>query len=1139
MACFVGSYDVAVVGAGPVGSVAAIAFARRGARVALLEANAKARHRFAGEWIHPSGVAVLDRLRAGRFEGAAPRTGYGFNIVAEDGAIEMPYPTGTALSAEHAALVEGLRETATRLPGVDYFGNARVTAIDGRRVAAHDKIDERDMELEAARIVGADGRASVTRRTLALDDSSELVSYMAAVELHDAELPLEGYGHVVLGGPGPALLYRIGQDRIRGCLDVPVELGGRARTPEFLRSAFEPVLPAGLVRAFRDALTRAPLAWAANRFRPRVDFGRDRIALVGDAVGHVHPMTAIGLSMGFLDALALAELDDVGRYARARSGHVPELLAGALYQCFRRSDPSARALRQAILDALRKSRLEREHTMRILACQDDSVVSFAGVCARMIGGALKQTFADHPRGDRSGALTALAAYGEWAKWPGAAVLPKKIRAERRARSTVSDPMPSRRGAAPRRVMGSALEPSGAVGPRDTRAVASIAEAIGHGTELLLRELEALAMQYGRVPDEALAAPGMHMMRAVTSTEMRAGIAARMTIGRRRLAMEGIPRLIGLERGRASRPFAVADLADLLLVLVGGSAWAASPIAGLDAGVHALLEAQTAGGAFRLRAFTEPPAEDVATTAVACRALRALLASASVEAARAEAALDRAAHWLRASQLDDGSFEATGANDALAKTAWAVEALVAAGAAPNDPALARAARWLLSRQGAGGTRRRDVADPRAARRADARAVRALIAAGFGESAEVARAVERLSEALTTDLPVGQATSELEPWEECWEIVEALGARARQLGAHPVRVQPDRDATRHAEQDWAFCRDSLDGVSRTFSRPIAFLPDRLRIVVTVSYLLCRVADTIEDHPSVPAAARDRMFALFLEVLDGRREPELLAQRFERLPGDDAELLLGRNLPVVGRVLGRQSAADRATCVRWVSEMARGMCLYTHREPATDGVTALYTLGDLERYCYFVAGTVGHLLTDLFLTDLGDAPQRALELRRHAESFGSGLQLVNILKDLTDDRARRWSYVPRTACAAMGLGISELTDPARRAEARAAVAPIFDVARRHLDDGLSYSLAIPPEHKGIRLFCLLPLWMAVRTLAVARASDAMFVPNAPVKIRREEVDALTAECIRLHADDAALRERYAALWLDAALPAQRSAG
>ena len=55
-------YDVAIVGAGPIGSAAALAFAKRGAKTIVFEANPGASRRLAGEWLHPPGVEVLGRL---------------------------------------------------------------------------------------------------------------------------------------------------------------------------------------------------------------------------------------------------------------------------------------------------------------------------------------------------------------------------------------------------------------------------------------------------------------------------------------------------------------------------------------------------------------------------------------------------------------------------------------------------------------------------------------------------------------------------------------------------------------------------------------------------------------------------------------------------------------------------------------------------------------------------------------------------------------------------------------------------------------------------------------------------------------------------------------------------------------------
>lgn len=154
--------------------------------------------------------------------------------------------------------------------------------------------------------------------------------------------------------------------------------------------------------------------------------------------------------------------------------------------------------------------------------------------------------------------------------------------------------------------------------------------------------------------------------------------------------------------------------------------------------------------------------------------------------------------------------------------------------------------------------------------------------------------------------------------------------------------------------------------------------------------------------------------------------------------------------------------------------------------------------------------------------------------------GLQLVNILKDLTHDQTRRWSYIPRTVCAAHGLGVSELGKAPSFAATHAALAPLFDLAREKLDDGMRYTLAIPPRHAGIRRFCLLPLWMAARTLVLARGNDAMFSSGNPVKIPRDEVAALSIACVAHSGDDQELRTRYAALWPDATIAAdRRSAG
>src|SRR5690606_28819046 len=115
-----------------------------------------------------------------------------------------------------------------------------------------------------------------------------------------------------------------------------------------LWEALRPVLPRVLHRSVSDALRRGAIGWAANQNRPRLTFGRPGLALVGDAVGHHHPLTAIGMTMGFQDARELAAAKSFQAYRRRRlhDSRVPEMLAVGLYEVFADTSEELVAIRQ-------------------------------------------------------------------------------------------------------------------------------------------------------------------------------------------------------------------------------------------------------------------------------------------------------------------------------------------------------------------------------------------------------------------------------------------------------------------------------------------------------------------------------------------------------------------------------------------------------------------------------------------------------------------------------------------------------------------------------------------------------------------------------------------------------------------------
>jgi farnesyl-diphosphate farnesyltransferase len=311
----------------------------------------------------------------------------------------------------------------------------------------------------------------------------------------------------------------------------------------------------------------------------------------------------------------------------------------------------------------------------------------------------------------------------------------------------------------------------------------------------------------------------------------------------------------------------------------------------------------------------------------------------------------------------------------------------------------------------------------------------------------------------------------------------------------------------DQHWAWCEATLPAVSRTFALCIRYLPDDLRRTVTLSYLLCRVADTIEDAPELPAARKVELLALFADALD---DPTVdLAPFEEAVSGrDDADARLTAEADVPVALLHGLPPEVAGAVSPWVREMCRGMAEFATREAgdvrAVPG--ALRSLGseeDLERYCYFVAGTVGRLLTALFAVQRpGIGARRLARMEELAGDFGEGLQMVNILADVARDHCRGISYVPESVCRREGLTAAELLAPENWDEARSVLESLIERAREKLAAAREYCQLLPRSEFQLRLFCLIPYFLALRTLRALTEDPRYPEAEQRVKVGRRRV-------------------------------------
>lgn len=296
--------------------------------------------------------------------------------------------------------------------------------------------------------------------------------------------------------------------------------------------------------------------------------------------------------------------------------------------------------------------------------------------------------------------------------------------------------------------------------------------------------------------------------------------------------------------------------------------------------------------------------------------------------------------------------------------------------------------------------------------------------------------------------------------------------------------------------------LAGVSRTFALTIPQLPQGLYKAVANAYLLCRIVDTIEDEVSLTASQKLDFCSRFITIVKTGENAQAFSVELATLLSEQtipAEHSLIHLIPRVIAITHTLEATQISALSECVETMARGMPIYQ----ALDLHAGLKTLKDMDEYCYYVAGCVGEMLAKLFCHYSEEINQHQQELLKLSVSFGQGLQMTNILKDIWDDAKRGVCWLPQDIFTETGFELSELSQGNNDRNFRLGLSHLISVAQGHLENAMTYTLLLPSNETGLRSFCLWAIGMAVLTLKKIK-QNLDFNESNQVKITRKSVKA-----------------------------------
>lgn len=310
-------FDVAVVGAGMVGSALALALARKGLRVALLEERAPPQWNAQDEVdlrvvaLAPSSVdlftdlGVWPRIRAAR--AAAYRhmhvwdSGNGASLhfdAVHEGGDELGF------IVENRLIQHSLWQALEHESGVALCCPARVVGTDCEEDTRSLRLDD-DSRVSARVVVAADGAASPLRALMDIGSSGHVYDQHALVAHVRTERPHEDTAWQRFLPGGTLAFLPLADGRCSIVWSLPPERCRAVREmdeAEFLRElgcAFDfrlgPILATSARAEFPLRLLLAE-RYVAPRF-----------ALIGDAAHVVHPLGGQGVNLGLRDVSALTE----------------------------------------------------------------------------------------------------------------------------------------------------------------------------------------------------------------------------------------------------------------------------------------------------------------------------------------------------------------------------------------------------------------------------------------------------------------------------------------------------------------------------------------------------------------------------------------------------------------------------------------------------------------------------------------------------------------------------------------------------------------------------------------------------------------------------------------------------------------
>lgn len=350
-------FDIIVVGAGVAGGIFA-ASQPDDRKILIIERDLHEPDRIVGELMQPGGIMALKQLNLDYLlENIDAQIVNGYNIIKGEEHFTIEYndvQNGiSGLGLRNGKFLTNIRE--------DLKKRKNVTLIQGNVT----ELIEQNEAVIGVRYVTEDGstHAQTANLTLVCDGPMSILreelskvhkkvsSYFIGLIIRNLQLEHPFYGHMIISGDSPILVYPVETNAYRILIDYPGTKPPRIgkKSIENFKEEVIKILPKEMVDAFIKAVEEDHIQVMPNHMMKNQAFQKEGVALLGDSFNMRHPITGGGMTACFNDIIcinkSLTDVDfdnkeqlqkAVNQYYLQRDKGVEtiNILANALYKVF-------------------------------------------------------------------------------------------------------------------------------------------------------------------------------------------------------------------------------------------------------------------------------------------------------------------------------------------------------------------------------------------------------------------------------------------------------------------------------------------------------------------------------------------------------------------------------------------------------------------------------------------------------------------------------------------------------------------------------------------------------------------------------------------------------------------------------------